>query len=444
MIHYLNKALFAHGLALKTTGASDGQRLVGAIAAGTHGSAMHVGAMQDYVKGIHLVIPNGDADSKHVFLQRKSDQAVNTNFAAFLDNTTIINDDELFNAAVVGFGSFGLIHGLLIETEPLFRLKQQTVRFNPNLDWYKERLQTVMRNPTRKNIRALAKNGVSKNLFSWLNEEEGYPYFFSVNINPYKGLFPRTFFLEVMEKVAYNDDLHLYTSPPEALRKNVKHEAIHEGLAETFSGHTTLSKSLLSDGIQIGLRAFNHNSRRPAIAADEKPYINFPNTIFSTKTAINPVTNSPCPATSTEIGVPISHVNEAVACILEVLQTTLLAAALGIRYLPKSLATLAVNQYDAFTVTIELPGPQQGEGVLCSLFPDAKLAHNAIFEELNKRKIPHRFHWGQQYPLNATWVTQSYEVDKVTAWQNARKQLLTTTKAQQLFANELTDKIGLT
>lgn len=444
MIHFLNNALFAQGLALKTTGASDGQRLVGAIAAGTHGSAMHVGAMQDYVKGIHLVIPDGDNNSKHVFLQRNSDQAVNTNFANFLDHTTIINDDELFNAAVVGFGCFGLIHGLLIETEPLFKLKQQTVRFNPNLDWYKDKLQTVMSNPTRKNIRALAKKHVSRNLFSWLNEEEGYPYFFSVNINPYHGLFPRTFFLEVMEKVPYNDDLHLSAPPPKALRAKVKHEAIHGGLAEAFSDNTTLSKSVLSDGIQIGLRAFNHNSRRPVIAATEAPYINFPNAIFSTKTATNPVTNSPCPATSTEIGVPISYVNEAVSCILEVLQTTLLGAALGIRYLPKSLATLAVNQYDDFTVTIELPGPQQGEGLLCSLFPDAKLAHNAIFEELNKRKIPHRFHWGQQYPLNTTWVTQSYGSEKVTAWQNARKRLLTTPKAQRLFANKLTDTIGLT
>jgi len=444
MIHYLNEELAKKGLALKTTGASDGQRLVGAISTGTHGSAMHVGAMQEYVKGIHLVIPDGDTKSTHIFLQRKSDQTVNSNFAAFIGNTQLILDDELFNAAVVSFGCFGLIHGLLIETEKLFKLKHQTVRFNPNLPFYKDKLRTVMKEPTRANLHALAKNGVSKNLFNWLNKEEGYPYFFSVTLNPYHGLFPRTFFLEVMEKVASDDKLLQSVSTDPFLRKREKHEAIHGGFEETSSETLTLSKALLSDGIQIGLKQFHHNSRRPAIAASEDPSLNFPNVVFSTKSATNPVTTSPCPATSTEIGVPISYVNEAVDCILEILQTTHLAAALGIRYLPQSLATLAVNQYDDFTVTIELPGPQKGNGLLCSLFPDAELAHNAIFAALNNRNIPHRFHWGQQYPLNTSWVTKSYGVEKVAAWQNARKKILTTTKAQNLFANELTNDIGLT
>ncbi len=117
---------------------------------------------------------------------------------------------------------------------------------------------------------------------------------------------------------------------------------------------------------------------------------------------------------------------------------------MGIRYLPPSKATLAVNQYDDFTVTIELPGPQKGSHGLCSLFPNSEAAHNAIFAALNSRNIPHRFHWGQQYPLNADWVTESYGADKVNAWKDARGRILHTPKAQHLFSNEMTDAIGLT
>jgi hypothetical protein len=137
-------------------------------------------------------------------------------------------------------------------------------------------------------------------------------------------------------------------------------------------------------------------------------------------------------------------VNAAVDCVIETLQDHLLAAPLGIRYIPKSLATLAVNQYDDFTVTIELPGPQKGSGALCSLFPDAEVAHNAVFEALNQRNIPHRFHWGQQLPMNTNWITNSYGAEKVAAWKSARTKLLPSAKAQNIFANKLTDAVGLT
>jgi hypothetical protein len=139
-------------------------------------------------------------------------------------------------------------------------------------------------------------------------------------------------------------------------------------------------------------------------------------------------------------------VTEAVDAIIETLQDPahLLATPLGIRYLPNSLATLAVNQSfepaSAMTVTIELPGPD-GKG---HPLPPAAPAHQAIFEMLKAKGIPHRFHWGQQYPLNDQWVSQSYPAEKVATWKAARQQLLPTTKAQLLFSNEMTDAIGLT
>src|SRR5205085_12100877 len=42
-------------LALKTSGASNGQTMAGAVATGTHGSRFRFGGMQDYVVGMHLI-----------------------------------------------------------------------------------------------------------------------------------------------------------------------------------------------------------------------------------------------------------------------------------------------------------------------------------------------------------------------------------------------------
>ena len=55
----LSKELRSKNLSLKTSGASNGQTIVGAMATGAHGSAIDVGAIQDYVVGMHVIVsPN--------------------------------------------------------------------------------------------------------------------------------------------------------------------------------------------------------------------------------------------------------------------------------------------------------------------------------------------------------------------------------------------------
>ncbi len=55
-INVVNRELSAKGLALQTSGASDGQTFAGAIATGTHGADMKVGALHDTVLAVHLVV----------------------------------------------------------------------------------------------------------------------------------------------------------------------------------------------------------------------------------------------------------------------------------------------------------------------------------------------------------------------------------------------------
>src|SRR5712691_7348651 len=118
-ISELNHNLRSAGKSLKTSGASNGQTIAGALSTGTHGAAIDVGAVPDYVVGIHLVnSPTG----KTTWLERKSDPVTGDQFADKL-NATRVADDNLFDAALVSFGSFGIIHGVLIEVEDLYYLQ---------------------------------------------------------------------------------------------------------------------------------------------------------------------------------------------------------------------------------------------------------------------------------------------------------------------------------
>ncbi|MEE8103989.1 MAG: FAD-binding protein, partial [Planctomycetota bacterium] len=90
----INRVLDARKLSLKTSGASNGQTIAGAVSTGTHGSAFDVGAVQDSVVGIHLLT----GPSSHVWLERASYPVVRSGFANML-GARLVRDDDLFNAA---------------------------------------------------------------------------------------------------------------------------------------------------------------------------------------------------------------------------------------------------------------------------------------------------------------------------------------------------------
>jgi hypothetical protein len=115
MIKYLYQFLFAKGLTLSTSATKD----------------------EEMVKGIHLVLPN----QRTVFVQKESDAVVTDAYLMEIGASELINDDEVFNAAIVSCGTFGVIHGYLIQTEKLFTLEPQ-VRKSP-FSQVKEALYTL-------------------------------------------------------------------------------------------------------------------------------------------------------------------------------------------------------------------------------------------------------------------------------------------------------------
>jgi FAD/FMN-containing dehydrogenase len=91
----LNRKLEGRGLSLKTSGASTGQTIAGALATGTHGSARDVGSIQEFVVGLHLCGEGGES----VWVERRSAPIASEAFIAFLGATRVLRDDHLFRAA---------------------------------------------------------------------------------------------------------------------------------------------------------------------------------------------------------------------------------------------------------------------------------------------------------------------------------------------------------
>lgn len=118
------------GKSLKTSGASNGQTVGGALSTGIHGASIDVGSFQDAVVGINLII--GPAAGDSVYIERHTRPALSNGFAGTI-NARVIRNDGLFEAALIGLGAFGFIHGIVLEAEDIFLLKRYTRKITKSL-----------------------------------------------------------------------------------------------------------------------------------------------------------------------------------------------------------------------------------------------------------------------------------------------------------------------
>ncbi len=103
--------------ALKTAGIGAGQTIAGAVSGNTHGAAVNFGAMPDFVVGLQIVTGSG----RSLWIEPASQPVLNDAFVAKLD-VDRIRDDDVFNAALVNLGAFGIITAMAIETDPIYHL----------------------------------------------------------------------------------------------------------------------------------------------------------------------------------------------------------------------------------------------------------------------------------------------------------------------------------
>lgn len=380
----LSRELRERKLSLKTSGASNGQTIAGLIATGAHGSAFDFGAAQEFVVGLHIIV----SPDRHIYLERKSAPVVSQSFIDKLE-TELVQDDDLFYAALVSLGAFGIIHGVMIETEDLF-LMECYLRRMPYDDSLKQLMRTLDFSTA-----PLPFPGVR-------------PYHFAVSINPYD----------------LNNGAYVYAFYKQPYREGYpKPESNDNGIgpgddAACFVGKLTHVIPALVPAIVNKL-----------LAGALQPYEKVTGTlgeIFDNTTLHGKLL-------SAAIGISIDDVNRVADILLELNKTK--GPFLGLfafRFVKKTKATLGFTRFD-HTCVFELDGAFSRE--TSNFFRE-------VWQRLDDENIPYTSHWGKINDLNFEKINKMYGSANVEAWLTARNKLLTA-QTMKVFTNPIMKQWGL-
>jgi hypothetical protein len=385
----INNALKLKNLSLKTTGASNGQTIAGLIGTGAHGSAIDVGAAQDFVVGLHIIL----GSNKHVYLQRASRPVVNASFAAAI-GASLVENDALFHAALVSFGSFGFIHGVMVETEDLFLLNASMRKQNHDAD-----LMQLMQSL---DFASATCPGLAR--------PHTRPYHFEVKINPYDT--DQQAFVTTMYKEPYHTN---YSQPqPNA-----------EGLGPGDDAPAFIGKVLekVPSLIPKAINALTESSL--TLFEKEQGTIGqiFNNTALRGKLL------------SAAVGLQPADIQNVIDILLDENKSSKHGCFPGIfafRYIKGTEATLGFNRF-ATTCIMEMDGA----------YSSRSLAYcHAIWDRLQAENIAFTCHWGKQTSLNPGRIAYMYGQAAVDSWKTARLSLLSTA-AVPVFTNPITQAWGL-
>jgi hypothetical protein len=151
-IKYLNrKVLFDDDQALLNMGSFDAQTLAGAINTSTHGTGLELGTLADSVLSVEMVTvtesPAVDDEPlvRHFRIEPTDGITDRSSFEADVGEhgMTLVQDDEIFHSAVVGYGAMGVATGYTLKVRDRFYLRETTeVRpwddLKNDLDTYKQ------------------------------------------------------------------------------------------------------------------------------------------------------------------------------------------------------------------------------------------------------------------------------------------------------------------
>lgn len=117
----LNAWLDPNGLALLQMGGYDRQTITGVISTSTHGSGTEFGPLNDFVHSLDVVASEG----RVLRIERAGGPTDRAAYEAHHgDRRTLVQDDEVFDAVVVGMGCMGIVCTALVEVGPRFYLRE--------------------------------------------------------------------------------------------------------------------------------------------------------------------------------------------------------------------------------------------------------------------------------------------------------------------------------
>lgn len=401
-IKRVSEVLSAHGKSLKASGASNGQTIAGCISTGVHGSALDVGSVQDYVVGLNII--TGPDPQDIIYLEPANKPALNDAFAAQIA-TKIVRDDELFRAALVSLGSFGFIHGVVIEAEDRFLLKRY-----------------VQKIPKKLALELAISMDFANSNFKIPGEVDSQgkpnrPYHYKVFINPYSN--EKDYVVEVMYKKPYTTP---YPDPFPIIKESIYRDLIYVfiKIAEKFP------KSIpwLIKRLRKTILPINDLER---IVTGTLPEIFW---------------DAPYQGAAFACSFGVDHKDAAKA--LKVLTDLTvnegpIPGIFAMRFVKQSEATMAFTRFP-ITCMLEI------DGVLWK--PNRRIMSlnqygRRMIEELKKHNIPFTLHWGK----NADWkfpglVGHMFPKDNIKSWKKARQALLSD-EMQILFSNHFLADVTL-
>lgn len=388
---------------LRASGGSNGQTIAGATSTGTHGAAVFTGSVHDAILGLHIVT----GPDKHVWIERASKPAVSDSFINKLGATAIRNDD-MFNAAVVSFGSFGVIHGILLETEPLYVLKEHRYKSVTYSDKLIEAIKTLNFDLLREYIPELPAENANNKL---------YHFEVSVNLhnlekdNPDKGVFIQVFYKQPCP-AGYTPQ-HDYTTSTASYGKDTMGIVARLVDAVGTTIQHAIIKPMVNQLFESGLRV-------------EFPTAKTIGEIFC-------YTRFRGQIASAAIGLNAGDVFRALDVIVQVNNNNPLPGAIALRFVKGTDALLGFTKFENSCV-LEIDGI------------DSNITRNFFgmtCNSLEAHSIPYTLHWGKfNFPLTKERVVNMYGETTVSKWLNCRAQLLSP-EVQKVFTNDFMVKCGL-
>jgi hypothetical protein len=386
----ITEYLFDKGKSLKACGASNGQTIAGAISTGVHGASIDDGSIQDCVVGLQIII--GPGPNGIVYLERESEPALNDGFAAGI-NAKPIRHDGLFNAALVSLGSFGIIHGVVLEAEDLYLLKRYVKKIK-----HAEAMQIA---ETMDFDNATFKIAAETNADGTVNR----PYHYKLYINPYKD---EDYVTEIIYKKPYREG---YPDPVDFIKK-----AIFKDLPTWIASFAAKHKWIIPTILEaLKKEAF------PKVDED----------IEGTLGEIFWDTTQTSKAFGCAFGIDHKQSSKALKLFRDLMNGLgPIPGILSMRFVKQSSATLAFTKFPV-TCVLEVDGvPWVANQNMISL--DAFLSE--VIKSFNTNGIDFALHWGKNAPWGFPGLIDVMFGDTDDEWKDMRSALLTK-KMADTFSN---------
>ena len=398
-IKEISQKLEAVGKSLKTSGASNGQTIAGCISTGVHGSAIDVGSTQEQVVGINLIIGSNPDDL--VYIERQSKPVLNDAFASKI-NSRIIRNDDLFNAALVGLGSFGFIHGVTIEAEDRFLLKRYVRKVPKEIALKLADSMDFRKGPIIIDEEVDAEGKPIR------------PYHYIIYINPYSN--ETEYVAAIIYKKPY---VTPYPDPLPVIEKTIYKDLIY-----------LLIK--ISEKFPRKIPFFVNQLSETALPAVDKDIIGTLGEMFWDAQYRGP-------AFACEFGVDHKHSSKALNLLADLVNKEgPIPGIFGMRFVKKSDGLLAHAQFP-YTCMLEVDGLLWEE---TDKIMSLKKFGSRMIEVLKENDIPFTIHWGKNADWSFPGLLKHMYGDKARKWMEIRSSLLSPQMAK-VFSNDFLDTLGL-